>query len=311
MTATDTSPWGQKGAPWAVLSLVTPFRDGELDVPALSRLLAAHAALPADGVLVTSEMGESATLRREERIQIVHLARRLLPASMRVIAAMGTNATEPTLAEALRVAEAGADMLLLRTPYYNRPTQSGLAAHAERVAESCGLPVLLDQDPDRSGIAYAPATLEALARHPRIVGLREVRFEPGASTLLAARCGPCFLRLCADPRLLAAHLASGGQGIVSPYGLIAADLVLALLDAWRAWRLCDLRTAQEKLAWALADHGGEADPAGVKFALSRMGLLPHPDVRLPLVGPDAAARTAWTATLARLRDGPQGLRRTG
>lgn len=308
MRPVSPSPLGTDGAPLALFSLVTPFRDGELDVPALSRLVAAHGALPAGGILVTSEMGESATLRRDEAATIVRLARRILPAGMRVVAAVGTNATEPTLAEAARAAEAGADLLLLRTPYYNRPTQAGLAAHAERVADHAGLPVLLDQDPERSGTAYAPATLEALACHPRIVGMREARFDPGAAAMLTARCGPGFVRLCADPRLLAAHLASGGHGIASPLGLVAADLVLALLEGWRSWRLGDLSAVQGRLVHALSGLPAEADPAGLKFALAQMGLLASPEVRLPLVSPDAATRALWTAMLTRLRDDAPALR---
>ena len=267
----------------SLVALVTPMTAaGAVDEDALGALIEWHAAAGTEGLVIAGTTGESPTLTRDEHARVVGRAVEFAAGRISVIAGTGSNSTEQTLDMSRRAAAAGADALMLVTPYYNKPPQRALVAHFRAVAEAVELPILLYNVPSRTAVDLVPATVAELAAVPRIVGIKEASARLERVAWLRRLCGPDFLLLSGDDATAAAFMLAGGDGVISVTANVLPQGVRALCDAARAGNAEEARRldrAQAPLNRALFV---ESNPIPVKWALHRMGKI-DTGIRLPLL----------------------------
>jgi 4-hydroxy-tetrahydrodipicolinate synthase len=265
------------------VALVTPFRDGKVDEPALRSLLRWHLENGTDGLVPCGTTGEGATLAPDEAVRVVRVCVEEARGRVPVVAGCGTNSTATTIENVLRAKEAGADAALVVTPYYNKPTQEGLFRHFETVASRGGLPVLVYNVPSRTSVDILPETLGRLSRVAGIAGVKEASGNVVRVAEIQERCeGRPFAILAGDDMFTVATLAMGGAGVISVVGNVAPRDLAALCDDFFAGRLDAARKAQVRFAPLVRALFCETNPMPVKHALFRMGKL-APELRLPLV----------------------------
>ena len=284
----------------SIAALVTPFDTaGEVDLPAFDRLVAFHLENGTRGLVIAGTTGESATLGPEECGELLKYAVERSAGRIPVIAGTGSASTARAVANTVQAQAHGADAALVVTPYYNRPMQAGLFAHFSAVADAVDLPVLLYNVPSRTAVDLQPETVERLAAHPRIVGIKEAVAEPGRVTELRRRCGPDFVVLSGDDGSCLQAMKDGAAGVVSVAANAAPGPMQALCEAAGSgeWDRADaLEKALKPLFEALMI---ETNPIPVKWALFEMGLI-GPAVRLPLTELAESRRAPLRNALAEL-----------
>lgn len=257
----------------SITALATPFdADGELDLPAWRRLLELQLDAGTQALVVAGSTGEAAALLDAEYDVLLRSAVEIVAGEVPVIAGTGLSNTAKTIELTRRAEGLGADVALVVTPPYVRPTQEGLLAHYRAVADDGALPVLLYNVPGRTGCDMLPETVAALAGHPRIIGVKEARPEPERMEALAALRGRDFSVLSGDDPTACRAMLAGADGVIS----VASNVVP------RAFRLlCDLARAGKKEEAGVLDArleplasflGIEPNPVPVKALLQRQGI---------------------------------------
>ncbi len=283
----------------SIAALVTPMApDGSLDLSAWERLLEWHYAQGTDGIVVGGTTGESPTLTLAEVVKLVSLAKACF-AGRPVLAGSGTNSTATTIERGQALAAAGADALLVVTPYYNKPTQTGLIAHFKAVAAGSAVPIVLYNVPGRTAVDLLPQTVQILADEPQIVALKESTNSVPRIQDLVDRVGERFTILCGDDPVAAASMLAGARGVISVTANVVPramhEMALAALagDADRALALDGtLRTLHDVLFV-------EPNPIPTKWALEQLGRIGS-GIRLPLTPLSAQAQAVVAAALAAL-----------
>jgi 4-hydroxy-tetrahydrodipicolinate synthase len=266
----------------SIPALVTPMRDdGSLDLAAWDRLLDFHLAEGTDAVVVGGTTGESPTISAEEVAALVGRAKRRLAGRMPVIAGSGGNATAKSVVLARAAAQAGADALLVVTPYYNRPTQEGLYRHFSAIADAVNAPVILYNVPSRTACDLLPETVARLAAHPRIVGIKEATGDVARGSAITRMCPPEFLLLSGDDPTAVALMRVGARGVISVTANVAPRAVHDVCAAALAGSLDVAASLDERIAPLHQALFVEPNPIPVKWALQRMGLIAG-GIRLPL-----------------------------
>jgi 4-hydroxy-tetrahydrodipicolinate synthase len=279
-------------------ALVTPFRDGEVDEPALRALVERCIDGGVDGLVPCGTTGESVTLTEAEHAQVVRAVVSQARGRVPVVAGAGTVSTRHTIHLAEIAREAGADGLLLVCPYYNRPTQAGLEAHFREVLRRVPMPSILYNIPGRTGVDLALETLERLGDVKAVVGIKEATGNVLRSQQILARCGDRFDVLSGDDALTLPVLSVGGVGVISVTANLLPAETSAVVRAWRQGRHDEARTLHLRLAPVHESMFVEANPGPVKAAMAARGQL-APEVRLPLVWPEASSIAKVHAALAR------------
>ncbi|MCK6445260.1 MAG: 4-hydroxy-tetrahydrodipicolinate synthase [Planctomycetes bacterium] len=277
------------------VALPTPFRDGEVDFDALDRVVEFHVE-KSDGVVVCGTSGESATLSDYERRSVIEAVIERVDGRFPVIAGVGTNATRSTIELAGFAQAAGADGLLVVTPYYNKPTQKGLFAHYAELAESVETPIVLYNVPSRTGVDLKPDTVAELRReYSNIVALKEATGSVGRAQEILAKTDIALL--AGEDALIAEFVALGGVGVIGVVNNVAPREVAELCRVARPGGDA-ARTAElvHFLAPLCRDLFIETNPVPLKTALAAMKLC-SPEVRLPLVALEPENRDRLLATL--------------
>jgi len=272
-----SAPFGR-----VLTAMVTPFRaDGSLDTDRAAELAERLVDLGNDGLVVSGTTGEAPTTTDAEQDALLRAVVEAVGDRAVVVAGVGTNDTAHTVELARAAEKAGAAGLLVVTPYYNRPPQSGLLAHFTTVAEATGLPVLLYDIPVRSGVPIETETLLRLAEHPRIVANKDAKGDLFATQRVLAESDLAVYS--GDDALNLPLLACGAVGVVSVTGHVIADRHAALIAALDAG---DLDAAREINARSLpVTVGIMTRTQGAIMAKAALGLLGFPvgPLRLPLV----------------------------
>lgn len=272
----------------SLVALVTPMLEsGVIDLAAFEVLLDWQLEQGSDGVVVLGTTGEAPTLTLEEGDELLRRAVQRLGGRIPVLAGTGTSATATTVARTRRACEIGVDGVLVVTPYYNKPSQSGLLAHFVAVAEASSVPVLLYNVPARTACDLLPATVGDLARHPRIVGIKDATPDPARLAALIAAGGDDFLVFSGDDAASRSWMLGGAQGVVSVTANVAPALVRELCEASLEGDLPRALALEQRLAALNQALFVEANPIPAKWALARLGLI-QPGIRLPLTPLDAA-----------------------
>ncbi len=273
-----SSPFGR-----VLTAMVTPMsRGGEVDDKGTDSLVDHLLATGHDGIVVNGTTGESSTLSDDESIELVRRVRQRAGDRAKVVAGVGSNDTRHAVAMARRAADAGADALLLVSPYYNKPTQPGLIAHCHAVADTTDLPVMLYDIPARTGIPFATDTLIALADHPNIVAVKDAKGDLWASTHVKAATD--LLWFSGEDALNLPLLALGATGVVSVVGHVAGEQYAAMVAAVDRGDLAQARTIHASLIPVVdAIMSTSQGAIMAKAALVELGVIESATVRLPLV----------------------------
>jgi len=266
----------------SIVALVTPFTDdGGVDYAALRGLIDFHRRQGSDGLVVAGTTGESATLGGDEFREVLVAVLEGADGAMPVLAGTGSASTARAVEQTVLAGELGAHGALVVTPYYNRPTQAGLEAHFRAVADASRIPIVLYNVPTRTAVDMLPATVEKLAAHPRIVGIKEAVGDPHRIEELRARCGPDFIVLSGDDSSCLQAMRSGAEGVVSVAANVAPRLMheLCVAAAEQDWSAAERIDGQlQPLFEALSV---ETNPIPVKWAMFELGRVGQ-RVRLPL-----------------------------
>jgi 4-hydroxy-tetrahydrodipicolinate synthase len=282
-------------------ALVTPFRDGTVDVAAFEALVERQVAAGVAGLVTAGTTGEAATLRQDEIDDLVARTVRIARGKVVVLAGVGTNDTHAPIEKTRHAEAAGADGLLVVTPYYNKPTQAGLVAHYGAVAGATGLPVMLYSVPGRCGIEIASDTCARLAeRHANVVAIKEAGGSVERVTRIRRACGRDFPIHSGDDALTLPFLAAGAVGVTSVVSNVAPQGMVALVDAWRRGDAAAALARHEELAELTEMLFVEPNPVPAKAALSLAGLA-SAELRLPLTGMDPGNLERLAAAVSRYR----------
>ena len=263
-------------------ALVTPFRNGEIDVSAFENLIEKQIAAGITGIVAIGTTGESPTLSHEEREQLIRLAVATANKRCLVLAGTGSNATQHAVADTKKAEKLGADGALLVAPYYNKPSQEGLFRHFKAIAGDTSLPIMLYNIPGRCGVDIGPETVARLAKECRnIVSIKEASGSVERVGELRRRLPESFTILSGDDSLTLPFMAVGAVGVVSVASNLFPSQVCALV---RACESGDLKLAEKlhrKLLPLFKDLFIEPNPVPVKTALGWRGAMSG-EVRLPL-----------------------------
>jgi len=265
----------------SMVALVTPMKaDGAVDNEALDRLVEFHIANGTNAIIAVGTTGESPTLTVQEHIgvvkRVVATARKRLP----VIAGTGANSTTEAIELTKLAKEVGADACLLVTPYYNKPTQEGLYQHYRAISKAVDIPQILYNVPGRTGIDLQPETVERLTECANIVGIKEAA-SLVRNRELFNRVGGRMDLISGDDDLACECVLAGFQGVISVSANVAPKQVRAVMDAALAGDTATARQLDAKLQPLHKAMFLESNPIPVKWALTRMGLIPG-GTRLPL-----------------------------
>ncbi|UYQ61468.1 4-hydroxy-tetrahydrodipicolinate synthase [Streptomyces peucetius] len=225
---TSSPPFGR-----AVCAMVTPFADdGSLDLDGAQELAARLVDGGCDGLVLSGTTGESPTTSDDEKAALVRAVAQAVGGRAAVVAGVGTADTRHTVEAARAAQAAGADGVLVVTPYYSRPPQAAVEAHFRRVADSVGVPLMLYDIPGRTGTRVEPDTMLRLAEHPRIVAVKDCAYDLLGSSKVIARSSLAYYSGCEELNL--PLRAVGGAGFVSTVANVAAPQLRAALDAYDA-----------------------------------------------------------------------------
>ncbi len=262
-------------------ALVTPFRDGKVDEPALKSLVEFQIAGGTDGIVPCGTTGESPTLDHDEHKQVIDIVIAAAKKRVPVIAGTGSNSTDEAISLTKHAKHAGADAALIVLPYYNKPTQKGLIEHCRAIADSCDLPLILYNIPGRTGINMLPETVAVLADHPNIVGMKEATGNLEQMTQDIVLCGDKLSFLSGDDTLTLPLMSVGGRGIISVVANIVPQDVSAMTRAFLSGDWKRARELHLKLFSLSQAMFYETNPIPVKTALAMMGKIKE-EFRLPL-----------------------------
>ena len=273
----------------AFTALITPFKNGAVDEDAFVKLVEWQIEQGIHGLVPVGTTGESPTLSHEEHDRVIELCVKTAAGRVPVIAGAGSNSTAEAVRLAKHAEEVGADGVLIVSPYYNKPTQDGLFAHFNAVAEAVSVPVIVYDIPGRSIVRVDDDTMAKLAKIQNIAGVKDAVGDAARPTRLLNLIGEDFAQLSGEDATCLPYLAAGGHGCISVVSNIAPALCAQMHEAFAKG---DIARAMQINRQIMPLHDGmftEASPGPVKYAASLLGIC-EPDTRLPLVEISSASK---------------------
>ena len=264
-------------------ALVTPFKNGELDLVTLKKLVDWHIAEGSHGIVPVGTTGESPTLSHAEHQRVIEEVVSIVAGRVPVIAGAGSNNTVEGISLMRHAEKVGANAALVVTPYYNKPTQAGLIAHYTALHDCCQLPIVIYNIPGRSVVDMTPDTMGTLAKLPRIIGVKDATGKIERVSMQRASCGADFIQLSGEDATALGFNAHGGVGCISVTANVAPRLCAEFQEATLRGDYAKALEYQDKLMPLHEAIFIEPGLVGAKYALSLLGLCSE-EVRLPLVG---------------------------
>jgi 4-hydroxy-tetrahydrodipicolinate synthase len=280
----------------SIVALITPFRNGSIDEAALQSLVEWHVEQGTHGLVPVGTTGESPTLSHAEHRRVVELVIEAAARRLPVIAGAGSNSTAEAVSLATHAKAAGADGILVVTPYYNKPTQDGLYAHFKAIHDATDLPLLIYNIPGRSVVDMSIDTMAQLARLPNVIGVKDATADLGRPLHTRLACGSEFCQLSGEDITALAFLANGGDGCISVTANVTPRQCAEMHEAWQRGDAKEALAIHLRLTPLHKALFLETSPAPVKYAVARLGRC-APEVRLPLVPPKAQTREAVDAAM--------------
>lgn len=265
----------------AMVAIVTPFKNDQIDEKALRELIEFQIANGTDTIVPCGTTGESATLSHEEHDRVIEITIDAVRKRVPVIAGTGSNNTAEALRLTKHAYEAGADGALIVCPYYNRPTQEGLYQHFKAIAESVPMPIIPYNIASRTGVNMLPEMVARLAKIKNIVGIKEASGSLKQMSDVINLCGKDFAVLSGDDIFTLPLMAIGGAGIISVVSNVAPADMADMVDACFAGDMAKARELHFKMSPLIDALFIEVNPIPVKAALALMGKI-ECEYRLPL-----------------------------
>lgn len=265
----------------AMVAIVTPFKNGEIDEKCLEDLIEFQINNGTKGIVPCGTTGESATLTHDEHKLVVELTVKKVDKRVPVIAGTGSNSTKEAIEFTQHASKAGADGALLITPYYNKPTQEGLYQHFKNISQNVDIPILLYNVPSRTGVNMLPETVARLSGFDNITAIKEASGSMQQVTDIIRFCGDSITLLSGEDYLTYPILAVGGKGVISVVSNIAPGEMSRMCDAFFEGEIKEACNLYYKLIPLCHAMFYETNPAPVKTALGLMGKISD-ELRLPL-----------------------------
>ncbi len=273
--------------------------DGAIDRASFTSNLEAHFAHGMDGVLVAGSSGESALLDDDDRRTLLELARQTVPADKWLLAGIGSESTRQTIARAHMAKDIGADAALVVSPHYylKRMSEAALVAHFRAVADASPLPIMLYNIPVYAHVVLSPALVHELAQHPNVIGMKDSAGNlPVLAQYLEAQ-SPTFRVLTGSGATVVPALTAGASGAILAIALYAGPAVRQMIDTYRSGNAEKAAGVQAWLAPLATEIAGALGPAGIKAAMSLVGLAGGP-TRAPLLPVEGEELAGVRARLA-------------
>ena len=279
----------------SIVALITPFREDKLDEGNYIKLINYHLENGTHGLVPGGTTGESPTLSHDEHKKIINLSVKECKNKIPVIAGTGSNSTSEAVELSMFADKAGADGLLIVTPYYNKPTQEGLYQHYKKINDNVGVPIIIYNIPSRSVIDMSVETMSRLFELKNIVGVKDATGDLKRAEQQKKVMGNKFIMLTGEDGNALEFNKKGGSGCISVTANVAAKLCSEMQNASLAKNNTDLQKRAEDINKLLTPLNNslfiESNPSPVKYAASLLKLSPE-DVRLPLVNITDPTKTA-------------------
>jgi 4-hydroxy-tetrahydrodipicolinate synthase len=280
----------------SIVAIVTPFKNGQVDFEKLRELVEFQIAGGTDAIVPCGTTGEASTLDYDEHMEVIKTVIDQVKRRVPVIAGTGSNATAEAIELSQKAKEAGADGVLLVTPYYNKPTQEGLVRHYTAIADAVAIPQILYNVPGRTGVNMLPETVARLAPHKNIVAIKEATGSLQQASEVIALCNGQIDVLCGDDFITFPMMACGAKGVISVLANIMPSTVASLVDAFFAGDLAKARQLHLDTLKIGNAMFIESNPIPVKTSLGLMGKCSD-ELRLPLCPMGAANKEKLAAIM--------------
>ncbi len=273
----------------SITALVTPMRNGAVDEAAFRDFVEWQIAEGSNGLVPVGTTGESPTLSHSEHKRVVEICIEVAAGRVPVIAGAGSNNTAEAIDLARHAERAGADGLLVVTPYYNKPSQAGLYAHYKAINDAVGIPILIYNIPPRSVVDMSVETMAELFKLDNIVGVKDATAKIERVSLQRHAMGPAFNQLSGEDATALGFMAHGGHGCISVTANLAPRMLAAFQAACLAGDYAGALAMQDRLMPLHRALFLEPNPIGVKYALSVIGKMSD-ETRLPLTPASESVR---------------------
>ena len=269
-----------------LVALVTPMNaEGEVDWPAVEKHIDYVISNGADGVVVTGTTGETSTLTDAEKLKLVEVGKSVAAGRAKIITGGGSNETAHAIQLYKASEKAGADGVMIVTPYYNKPTQAGVLTHFRLIADATDLPVILYDIPGRAGVPIQFETMLRAAKHPNIVAIKDAKGDFAQASRVMNETD--LLYFSGDDSNVLPHLSIGATGLIGVTANVAPAAYREMVDATNRndfHHALKVHNSLEPLVRAVMTH--VPGTVAAKYVLNGLGLIDSPRVRLPLVGPE-------------------------
>ena len=282
----------------SIPALVTPFRDGAFDAPAFARLVDWQIGEGTSALVPCGTTGESPTLGFEEHYQVIDCCLDAAAGRVPVIAGCGSNDTATAIRHMRHAQAAGAAAALIVAPYYNKPSQAGILAHYQALADASDLPIVVYNVPGRTVADIGAETMNRLAEIPSVVAVKDASGDLARVTMHRAGAGKDFCQLSGNDDLWLPHAAMGGVGCISVTANVAPRLCAEFAAACAAGDWANALTLHDRLFDLHQAMFSDSSPAPAKYALSRLHDWFSPEVRLPIIPASDASCKAVDAALS-------------
>ena len=280
-------------------ALITPFKNGALDEDALAGLVEWQIAEGIHGLVPVGTTGESPTLDYDEHKRVIEITIEVARKRVPIIAGTGSNSTAEAIELSQHAKKAGADAILIVTPYYNKPTQEGLYQHYKAINDAVDIPIVIYNIPGRSVVDMSVATMARLFELKNVVGVKDATANIGRVTQQRLAMGDKFCQLSGEDGTALGFNAHGGQGVISVASNVAPRLVAELQNATLAGDFKTALALQDRLMPLFDAMFVETNPGPVKYAASRLGFCSD-EMRLPMVPVSDAGKRVVDAALAQV-----------
>jgi len=282
----------------SIPALVTPFRDGAFDAPALKRLVDWQIGEGTSALVPCGTTGESPTLGFDEHYQVIDTCLEAAAGRVPVIAGCGSNDTATAVRHMRYAQAAGAAAALIVAPYYNKPSQAGIIAHYQALADASDLPIVVYNVPGRTVADISAATMNKLSEIPSVVAIKDASGDLARVTEHRAGAGTDFCQLSGNDDLWLPHAVLGGAGCISVTANVAPRLCADFAAACAAGDWARALALHDRLFGLHQAMFSDSSPAPAKYALSRIHDWFSPEVRLPIIPASDASRAAVDAALS-------------
>ena len=281
----------------SIPALVTPFSSGRVAEDTFRAFVEWQIAEGSNALVPCGTTGEVATLDADEHRRIISMSVKVAKGRVPVIAGCGTYSTAASIERTKAAADLGADAILAVVPYYNKPSQAGLAAHFLAIAEASRLPIVVYNVPSRTVADISVDTLAEISKHPKIVAVKDATGNLARVSAQRLACGEDFVQLSGNDDMALGFNAMGGVGCISVTANVAPRLCWDFQKAMHEGRWDDALKLQDRLYPLHAALFTDASPGPTKYALSRIRKDFPSELRLPLVEPSEASKRAVDAAL--------------